>query len=81
MGVFPAAAERRTGDRWADGTVTIVDGRVLVTPVESDQIYCLNLIDGELKWKFERENNLYVACVDAGHVDPRRTQPGARPTV
>ncbi len=67
MGVFPAA-ERRIGDRWVDGMVTLVEGNVLATPIESDQIYCLNLIDGELKWKFERENNLYVACVDAGQL-------------
>ena len=67
MPVF-AGADRRTGDRWVDGMVTIADGRVLLTPVESDQILCLNLIDGEVKWKFDRESNLYVACVDAGHV-------------
>ena len=67
MPVFPNA-ERRAGDRWVDSMVTIADGRVLLTPVESDQIFCLNLIDGEVKWKFDRETNLYVACVDAGHV-------------
>ncbi len=67
MPVF-TGIERRIGDRWVDSMVTIADGRVLLTPVESDQIFCLNLIDGEVKWKMDRGSNLYVACVDAGHV-------------
>ena len=56
------------GDRWSESTATIVDGRVLVTPVDFDQLYCLNLLDGQLQWKLERENLLYVACVDRGNV-------------
>ncbi len=60
--------ERRPSERWTDGTVTIADGRVLITPVENDQLYCLNLADGKELWKQPRENNLYVACVHAGNV-------------
>jgi outer membrane protein assembly factor BamB len=67
MGMVPVT-ERRTGDRWVDSSVTIADGRVLATPVESEHLYCLNLIDGKLQWKIDRKNNLYVACVDSGHV-------------
>ena len=36
--------------RWLDGTATIVDGRVLITPPESDALYVLNLIDGKPLW-------------------------------
>ena len=33
--------------RWLDGTATIVNGRVLLTPAEADALYCLNLADGK----------------------------------
>jgi outer membrane protein assembly factor BamB len=59
---------RRAGDRWADGTVTIGDGKVVLTPIESDFLYVLNLINGEVQWKIERGSNLYVACIDSGNV-------------
>ena len=51
-------------DNWIDGGVSIRDGHVLITPQDSNRLYCLNLIDGELQWKSQRENDLYVACVD-----------------
>jgi outer membrane protein assembly factor BamB len=63
---FPLA--RRAGDRWADSTVTIADGKIVLTPIESNALYVLNLINGEVQWKIDRGNNLYVACIDAGHV-------------
>ncbi|MBU4272850.1 MAG: PQQ-binding-like beta-propeller repeat protein, partial [Planctomycetes bacterium] len=53
-----------SADRWIDGAVAIRDGRVFVTPQDSNRLYCLNLIDGELLWKSQRKNDLYVACVD-----------------
>jgi len=49
--------------RWADGSLTIVDGRVLLTPIESDELHCLNLVDGSLLWKQPRQDDLFVACV------------------
>ncbi len=51
-------------DNWIDGGVSIRDGHVLITPQDSNRLYCLNLIDGELQWKSQRKNDLYVACVD-----------------
>ncbi len=36
--------------RWLDGTATIVNGRVLLTPAEADALYCLNLADGKPVW-------------------------------
>ena len=53
---------------WLDDSVTISEGRVLVTPVDSDWLYCLSLIDGELLWKQPRKEGLYVACADRGKV-------------
>ena len=64
-------------EHWADGSVTIADGRVLVAPVETDQLYCLNLVDGKELWKESRGNRpLYVACVHDRQRDPRRPRFG-----
>jgi outer membrane protein assembly factor BamB len=54
--------------QWVDASATITAGRVLLTPLESDQLYCLSLIDGKLSWKCPRGNDLYVACADAEKV-------------
>ena len=51
-----------------DGSATISAGRVLITPADSDCLYCLSLIDGKLLWKHLREDDLYVACVDGEKV-------------
>lgn len=55
-------------DRWADASVTIAEGRVLLTPLESPQIHCLNLIDGKLEWQEPRGGGIYVACAHDGKV-------------
>ncbi|MBI3840169.1 MAG: PQQ-binding-like beta-propeller repeat protein, partial [Planctomycetia bacterium] len=67
FGIYPGS-ERRASEHWADGCVTIAEGRALVTPVESDQMYCLNLVDGKELWKQNRGNHLYVGCVHRGNV-------------
>lgn len=67
----PAMAARRgmplanpfTKDRWADGSALIDGNRILVTPQDSDQLHCLNLLDGALLWSVDRGDNLYLACV------------------
>jgi outer membrane protein assembly factor BamB/tetratricopeptide (TPR) repeat protein len=60
--------DRRASEGWCDATVTIADGRVLITPVESNWLYCVRLVDGQLLWKQERGTNLYVAGVHNGNV-------------
>jgi outer membrane protein assembly factor BamB len=65
--IYPGQ-DRQAGDHWVDGTATIVDGRALLTPVDSDQLFCLNLADGKELWKQDRGSSLYVACVHRGHV-------------
>lgn len=54
--------------RAVDASVCVADGRVLVTPIDSDSLHCLNLIDGELRWKYKRQDDLYSACVHQGNV-------------
>ncbi len=61
-----AGGEQRRAEHWADGSITIADGRVLITPTETDEIYCLRLNDGEQLWKQPRGTNLYVATVHQG---------------
>ncbi len=65
--IYPGT-ERRTNEHWIDGSVTLCDGRVLITPVESDQLYCLDLVDGKELWKQNRGNHLYVASADRDRV-------------
>jgi len=61
-----AGSDQRSAEHWADGALSIADGRVLATPTESEQMYCLNLADGKELWKLDRGNHLYVACMRDG---------------
>lgn len=65
LAIYPGT-ERRSNERWTDATVTIAEGRVLVTPVETDQLYCLSLSDGKELWKRDRAGTVYVACIHDG---------------
>ncbi|MHB8970379.1 MAG: outer membrane protein assembly factor BamB family protein [Pirellulaceae bacterium] len=66
LSVYPAPI-RQIGERWADATATIADGRVLVTPVESDQLHCLDLLTGRPVWEPQpRGDMLFTACVAGG---------------
>jgi outer membrane protein assembly factor BamB/tetratricopeptide (TPR) repeat protein len=55
-------------DHWQDATVTLAEGKVLIASPESQQLFCLNLLDGKLAWKQPRARGLYVACVAGGNV-------------
>lgn len=59
MEIDPAA-------RWADSCAILAEGKVLITPADSDWLYCLDLLTGKLCWKAPREDNLYLACVVDG---------------
>lgn len=59
-GQFPQMPQ---GGRWVDGAAVISGNRVLVTPLESNEIHCLNLADGNLRWTQPRADNLFLACV------------------
>ena len=61
------AQVKTLGQRWNDATVTIDDGRVLVTPIESNEMYCLDLLTGKLLWPAQKRNDLlFVAGVQRG---------------
>ena len=69
-GFFQRPTSRRkpaeVGQAWADSTVTIADGKVLVTPVEADEIHCLDLLNGHVHWKRDRGDDLFVAAIHEG---------------
>lgn len=50
-------------DRWLDGTLSIAAGRVILTPLESREIHCLDLSDGRPIWTKAREDGMFVACI------------------
>ncbi|MCO6459252.1 MAG: PQQ-binding-like beta-propeller repeat protein [Pirellulaceae bacterium] len=54
--------------RWADPWISIAGGRVLLTPVGSDELYCLDLASGEVRWQASRGDGLYVAGVSVDDV-------------
>ncbi len=66
--------ERRRGSspsalpssHWIDASVTVADGRVLLTSPLSQQLHCLALADGKHLWSVPREDGLYVAGVHEG---------------
>lgn len=60
--------QKPLGERWADATVTIGDGRVVLTPVETDKLICLDLVTGDEVWKpIERADMLFTACIYHGN--------------
>ncbi len=51
------------GRLWGPSAPIISGNKVVYTPSEEAEIYCLNLIDGTLAWKKPKHNFLYVAGV------------------
>ncbi len=54
--------------RWLDSQAAIEDLRVVVTPTDASELYCLNLLDGTLAWKKPRGEGLFVAGIHHGKV-------------
>ncbi len=68
LGRLMSAGPDGPGERWLDSTVLIADGRVLITPVETNELHCLDLTTGRVLWKAVRGDGLYLAGVDQGRV-------------
>jgi len=73
---FQPRPNRPIGSRWADATVTVTDGRVLLTvralltgsPSDADELHCLDLLTGEQVWEPQkRGDRLFLACVHDGN--------------
>lgn len=65
---YGRVAQVHQGGRWADNRLWVADGRVIATPLESDDMYCLDLRTGKVLWTRSRGSSLYVACVHNGVV-------------
>ncbi len=63
-----AAQSSAARGRWIEAGATIADGRVLLTPVQLDELICLDLSDGRFLWSVPRRDGLYVGGVDGGRV-------------
>lgn len=50
-------------EQWQDSTPVIAAGRVLLTPADSSELFCLRLSDGQLEWSQPRGQGLYLAGV------------------
>jgi outer membrane protein assembly factor BamB len=62
-------ARNPTEGHWLDSTVTIADGSVVLTPVESRELHCLDLLTGKARWPAQpRDDMLFVACVHSGKI-------------
>ncbi|QGJ71903.1 Hypothetical protein PBC10988_36160 [Planctomycetales bacterium 10988] len=67
-------------DRWSDSLPTVIRDSILLTPVESNELHCLSLVDGQVLWKASRDweyehhstesydSGLYVAGVEGDKI-------------
>jgi outer membrane protein assembly factor BamB/tetratricopeptide (TPR) repeat protein len=63
------AAPNPAQGNWLDSTATIADGSVILTPVESEELHCLDLLSGKARWPAQpRDDGLFVACVHRGKI-------------
>jgi len=64
LGVAALRAGVAVGPRGScDASATLAAGRVVLSPVESNDLLCLDLSSGELVWKRRLEDLLYVGCI------------------
>lgn len=54
--------------RWTDSLARIIDGRVLITPRDSDQLYCLDLQTGLMIWSVPRNVFHAIGTVTSDNV-------------
>jgi len=62
------AVTAEQANRWADGSVTIAEGCVLLTPADTNELLCLDLADGRLLWSAPRRDGVYIGGVEGGRV-------------
>jgi len=64
--MFGATAAPEPLDRWSDPGATIAEGRVLLTLQNSEELICLDLNNGALRWSVPRRDGLFVGGVHDG---------------
>lgn len=58
----------RGNNQWLDSSAIINEGRVFLTPPESQELHCVDLRSGTGLWKRRQEDARFVGCVDQGIV-------------
>lgn len=53
--------------RWTTATSAIWKSRVIVTPRDSDELHCIDLLTGDTVWRRPRSNGLFLACIHNGN--------------
>lgn len=52
-------------DRWMESSVHASQTKLVIAPVDSNVLHCVNVMTGEQRWRIPRGDGLYVACVTA----------------
>lgn len=65
---FGSYRNDRPEERWMLLPPRIAAGRVVLGPMKTKDIRCLDLVDGSLLWKIPRTRELFIACADAERV-------------
>jgi outer membrane protein assembly factor BamB len=58
----------RSNNNWLDSSAVIAEGRVIVTPPDSNEIHCIDLHSGKLVWKRRQNDFVFVGSVHHGNV-------------
>ena len=56
------------GQRWLNSTPLIAEGRVLIAPQDARQLYCIDVLTGELLWRKQQVDRLQIVGVHDGNV-------------
>lgn len=56
-------ARLKDTERWRDSTIVAAGGRLLATPLDSNELLCLNAADGKVIWSHMRGDGVYLAGV------------------
>ena len=62
-------------DTWRDSSITVSGGAVVMTPVDDNRLFCLDLLTGIPRWKrdgktvaIDRGDSIFVGCVENGQI-------------
>ena len=50
-------------EHWSDSLAAVEGGRVILTPTDSNELHCVDLVTGNLVWKKPRGDGLYVGGI------------------
>jgi outer membrane protein assembly factor BamB len=67
-GAYVSTTRLALGTRWSDNAVVSSGGRLLVTPLDAESLYCLDVQSGKELWRKARQNGSYLATVADGAV-------------